>query len=129
MQSKEIFDLRTRDQHRNPVRESNDDRPRNKFHSGAQSGHAHDYQQHPRHHGAHKQTVYSVHGDNSGHDHDEGAGGPSDLRLRSTQRRNQKAGDHGAVNASLRREARRNGEGHCQRQSHQTNSDAGNYIA
>jgi len=52
MQSEEIFHLRTRDENRNSVGESNDHGSRNKFDRGTQAGHTHNNQQNARHHRA-----------------------------------------------------------------------------
>ncbi len=86
MQSEEIFNLRAGDQHRDPIRESNHHRTRNKFHSCAQARHAHDHQQHAGHHRAHEQSVHAVHCDNPGYDHYERARRAANLHLRAAQR-------------------------------------------
>ena len=128
MQPEEILDLRARDQHRNPIRKSNYDRPRNEFHSRAQARDAHDHQQHAGHHGAHEQSIHAVHRDDPRHHHHKRAGRPANLHLRSAQRRNQKSGDDRAVNSSLRRQPRSDGKRHRQRQCHQPHGDSSNQI-
>jgi hypothetical protein len=58
----------------------------------------------------------------------ERAGRPADLESRSTQRRDQEAGDDRAVNAGLGRQPRRDREGHRQRQRDEADGEAGDQI-
>jgi hypothetical protein len=67
-------------------------------------------------------------GDDAGDDDDEGAGGAADLGGRSAERGDQKAGDDGAVDSGLRREAGGDGKGHGQRKSDQAYGDSGDQI-
>ena len=129
MQSEEIFDLGAGDQNGDAVGEADDDRPRNELHRRAHAGRAQDDEHHARHHRAHEQAVDAVYGDDAGDHHDERAGRPADLRLRSAQRRDQEAGDDGAVDAGLRRQPGRDRERHRQRQGHQADGDAGDQVA
>ena len=115
MQSEKILDLGAGDEHRNPIGESDYDRPRDEFHSGAQSRNAHDYEQYASHHRAHEQPVHTVDGDNARDDNHKCASRPPDLRLRATQSRNQKPSDDRAINSSLWRQTGSNGKCHCQR--------------
>ncbi len=89
---------------------------------------AHDDEKDSSHHRAHEQAVDAVSGDDAGDYDYEGAGRSADLGLRSAERGDQKAGDDGAVDSGLRREAGGDGEGHGQRQRHQAYGDSGNQI-
>ena len=67
-------------------------------------------------------------GDDAGDHDDERAGRAADLEARSAERRDQEAGDDRAVDAGLRRQARRDRERHRQRQRDQADGDAGDQI-
>ena len=127
-QAEEILDLGAGDQDRDSIGEAQHHGTRNEFHRRAHAGHSQHHQQNARHHSAHEQPVHPVHRDDAGHHHHKRSGRPSDLRLRSAQQGNQKSGNHGAVDARLRRQAGSNGEGHGQRQRDQTDRDAGNDV-
>ena len=124
LQAKEIFDLGAGDQHRDAIGKTDHNRARNKFHRGAHAGGAQHNEDGARHDGAHVQAVNAMHGDDPRDHDDESAGGSANLSLRSAQRGDQKAGDHGAVDAGLGRESRCDGKGHGQRQSHQPDRDS-----
>ena len=80
------------------------------------------------HQRAHEQPVDAVGRDDAGdHDH-ERAGGAADLRSGAAQCRDDEAGDDGAIDAVLRREAGGNGEGHGQGQGDQADRDPGDEI-
>ena len=128
MQAEEIFDLRAGNQHCDAVGKADDHRPRNKLHRGAHAGCAQNYKYGAGHHGAHVKSVNAMDGDDPGNYDDESAGGPANLGLRSAQCGDQKAGDHRAVDARLRRESGCNGESHGQRQGHQPDRDPGDDI-
>ena len=80
------------------------------------------------HHRAHEQAVDAVLGDDARDHDDERAGRSADLHVRSAERRDDEAGDDRAVDAGLRRHARRDGEGHRQRQRDQADRHAGDQI-
>ena len=61
-------------------------------------------------------------------DDDERAGRAADLHVRAAERRDDEAGDDRAVDAGLRRHARRDRERHRQRQRDQADGDAGDQI-
>ena len=79
-QSKEILDLRTRNQNRNSIGEADHDGPRNELHRRAHAGYAKNDEQHAGHHRAHEQSIHAVHGDNSRDHHYERARRSADLR-------------------------------------------------
>ena len=126
MQAEEIFDLRAGNQHRDAVGKADHHRPRNELHRRAHAGCAQHDQDGARHDGAHVQAVNAMHRDDPRNHDDEGAGGPANLSFRSAQRGDQKASDHRAVNAGLRRQSRCDGESHSERQCHQADGDSGN---
>ena len=128
VQAEEIFDLRAGNQHRDAVGKTDHDRPRNKLHRGAHAGRAQNDEDGARHDGAHVKPVNAMHGDDPRNYDDESAGGSANLSLRSAECGDQKAGDHRAVNAGLRRESRCDGEGHGQRQGHQADRDSSDDI-
>ena len=128
LQAEKIFDLGTGDQHRDAIGKTDYNRTRNELHRGAHAGCAQNDEDGTRHDGAHVQSVDAMHGDNPGnHDH-EGAGGSANLGFRSAERRDQKAGDYGAVDAGLRRESGSNRESHGQRQCDQTDRDSSDDV-
>ena len=128
LQAEEILDLRAGDQHRDAVGKTDHHRARNKLHRRAHAGCAQHNEDGARHHGAHVQPVNAMHGDDPGDHDDESAGGSANLSLRSAQCRDQKAGDHRAVDAGLRRQSRCDGKGHGQRQGHQPDRDSGDDV-
>jgi hypothetical protein len=69
-----------------------------------------------------------VPGDDTGDDYNESAGRSTDLKLGTTEQRNQKSAYDCRVNSSLRSDTRSDTEGHGQRQRHQTDGDSGNQI-
>ena len=105
VQAEKIFDLGAGDQDRDAIGETDHHRTRNKLHRRTHAGCAQHHEQYAGHHGAHEEAVDSVHCDNSRHHYDKCAGRPANLRFRSTQRGDKKAGHHGAVNSSLRSQA------------------------
>jgi hypothetical protein len=128
VQAEEILDLRAGNQHRNAVGKTDDDGPRNELYRGAHSGCAQNDEDSARHHGAHVQTVNAVHGDDPRYHDDKRAGGTTNLCFRSAECRNQKASDHCAVNAGLRRQSGCYGKGHGQRQGDQANRDSSDHV-
>ena len=129
MQAEEILHLGAGNQDRDAVGEANDNRTGNKLHCRAHSGDAHDEQENTRHDRAHKQSVNAMHGDDPRDYHNESPGRSSDLCLGTTEQRNKEAGHDCAVDASLRRKARRDGKCHRQGQGNQSHGDSGNHIA
>ena len=80
-QSKEIFDLRTRDQNRDSIGETDHDGPRDELHCRAHSRDSENDEQNSGHHGTHEQSVHTVHGYNSRDHHNERARRTADLGL------------------------------------------------
>ena len=128
LQPKEIFDLRRGDQQRDAVGEADRHRARNELDRRAQAGEAHDQQQNARHDSDQRQAGHAEFRDDAGDDHDKGARRPADLSARSAQRRNQKPGHDGRIEAGLRRHARGDREGHRQRQRDQSDRHAGDEV-
>ena len=83
---------------------------------------------HAGHQRADEQAFDAVLRDDAGDDDDERAGRTADLQARAAEQRNQAAGDDRGVDAGLRRQARRDGEGHRQRQRDQADGDAGGEV-
>ena len=81
------------------------------------------------HQRAHEQAVEAVGRDDARDDDDERAGRPADLHPRAAERRDDETGDDRAVDAVLRRQPRRDGEGHGQRERDQADGDAGEEVA
>ena len=127
--AEKIAELRAGDGDGDSVGEADDDRARDEFHGGAQSGGAEDHQKHAGHQRAHVEAVDAVLRDDAVHHDDEGAGGAADLSLRAAQRGDQEARDDGAVEAGLRRHSGGDGEGHGQRQGYESYGDAGDEVA
>src|SRR5258708_33920757 len=80
-QSEEDFDLRAGEEDGDAVGESDDDRTRNELNAGDQAGHAHDDQEHARHHGTHAQPVDAVRANDSSYNDDEAAGSTAALSV------------------------------------------------
>ena len=125
MQAEEILDLRAGNQHCDAIGKADDHRPRNKLHRRAHAGCAQNDEYGSGHHRAHVQSVNAVYGDDPGNHDNERTGGPANLSFRSAQGGDQKAGDHGAVDARLRRQSGGDGESHGQRQGNQSDGDSG----
>src|SRR5205814_1807217 len=127
-EAEEIANLRARDEHRDPVREADDDRPRDELDRVPHARRAEYDEQRARHHRAHEQAVDAVVRDDAGHDDDERAGRPCDLEARAAERRDEEAGDDRAVEARLRQHARRDCERHRERERDEADGDAGAAI-
>jgi hypothetical protein len=69
-----------------------------------------------------------VRSDDSCHNNYEGARRAADLRLRPTQRGDQKARNNRTVDTGLRREPRGDGKGHRERESDEADCDSGNQV-
>lgn len=67
VEPQQVFDLRARDQHRDAIRETHHDRPRQILHRRAHARHAEDDEQDARHHGAHEEAVDAVLGHDPRH--------------------------------------------------------------
>ena len=122
-QSEKIPDLRARNENCNSVRETDNHRAWKIFHRCTHSGDSQQHQHHAGHHGARKQPVDTVLGDDSGHYNHERAGRSADLRLRTAERRDHKPGNNCAIESGLWRNSRRNCKRHRQRQGNQTDGD------
>ncbi len=120
---REILDLRGGDQQRNAVGESDGDRARDVFDGGAQASKSHDEQQNSGHDPHQREAADSEAGNDAGHDDDKSARGSADLGARTAQGRDEEAGDDSGVEAGLRRDAGSDGEGHGQRQRHQSHRE------
>ncbi len=83
----------------------------------------HNEQQNASHDPHQRETGGSEPGNDAGHDDDNSASGPADLGARTAQGRDEEAGDDGSVKPGLRRDAGSNGEGHGQRQRHQSHRE------
>ena len=129
LQPEQVPDLRARDQDADAVGEADDDRPRDVLDRRAESGDAEQDQDHAGHQRAHEQPVEAVGRDDAGHDDDERAGRSADLDARAAERGDREAGDDRAVDAVLRRHARRDRERHRQRQRDEADGDAGEQVA
>ena len=95
------------------------------FTADAHAGEPHDDENDPGHHRTHEQAVNAMRGHNAGDYDHKGTGWATDLGRRAAERGDEKARDHGAVNAGLRRESRGDGKRHGQRQRHQPHGDSG----
>ena len=122
-QPEKILELRARNENRNSVREADNHRARKIFHGRTHSRDSQQHQHHAGHHGARKQPVDTVLGDDSGHYNHERAGRSADLRLRTAERRDHKPGNNCAIESGLWRNSRRNCKRHRQRQGNQADGD------
>ena len=128
VEAEEVAQLGAGDEDGDAVREADDDRARDEADGDAHAGEPHDDQHDAGHHRAHEQAVDAVLRDDAGDDDDERAGRPGNLHARTAQRRDDEAGDDGAVDAGLWRQAGGDRERHGERQRHQADGDAGGHV-
>src|SRR5260370_28483800 len=101
LEAEKIFHLRAGDQDGNTVGEADNDGPRNVLYRSTHAGEPHDDENDSGHHRAHEQAFDAMNGDDASDDDDKGSGWATDLGGRSAERGDQKAGDHGPVDAGL----------------------------
>ncbi len=87
LRPKKVPNLRAGDEHRDAVREPDDDRTRNEANDRPGARESKDDEHNARHHRAHEEARDAVLGDDARHDHDEGAGRAADLHPRSARAR------------------------------------------
>src|SRR6266478_4744543 len=87
LKTEKILELRDRDEYRDAVGESYDDRPWNELDGRAHPGRAEHDENDAGHQGAHEQPVDAMSRDDARDDHDERAGRPADLEARAAERR------------------------------------------
>ena len=127
-QAEEIADLRAGNEDRDAVGETDDDRTRNEAHGRSQAGRAQHDEHHAGHQRADEQPLDPVARDDAGDDDDEGARRTANLQARAAQERDDAAGHDGRIDAGLRGQSRRDGEGQRQGQRDEAHRDAGRDV-
>src|SRR5580704_14737556 len=96
--------------------ETNDYWARDELDRCAQTGHSQNQQENAGHQGAHEQPLDTVSRNNSKYDDHKCPGGTADLRGRASKSRDRETSDDSAIQTRLRWNARRDREGHRQRE-------------
>jgi hypothetical protein len=125
LQAQQILQLRQRDQHRDAVREADDDRDRDVAHQRAETQPAEQEHQHAGEHRRDQQIRDPVALDDAVDDDDEGARRAADLHVRPAERRDQEAADDRGEDALLRLHARCDRERHRERKRDDADRHAG----
>ncbi len=127
-EAEEVLDLGGGDQHGDAVGETDDDHAGNEADGGAEASESHDEENDSGHDGDHGKAGHAEAGDDAGNDDDKGAGGPTDLGARAAEGGDEEPGDHGRIEAGLRRDSGGDAEGHGKRQSDKTHRDSGEQV-
>ena len=128
LQPQQVFHLRQRNQHRNPVGEANDDAYRHVAHQRTQLEQAQRKQQYARASGGNQQIGHTVAFDDAVDDDDKGPCRAADLCRSAPQRRDDEPRDDGRPQPRFGLEPAGNRKCHGQRQGHDTYRQPGTYI-
>ena len=128
IQTEEILDLGTEDQHGDSAGEPHRDRVGDEFDHRAHPRESHHQQYDARHHRTDEQIIQAIFGDDPIDNHDKRSGRSANLDPRPAQRGNDEAGNHGGENSGLGLDAGSDSERHGQWQRDDADREPGNQV-
>ena len=128
LQTEEVFDLRGKDGEGDTGGKAHHDGIRDVFNNGTQVQDAHQDEEGTGHESSDHEAAHAILLDDSVNDHNEGAGGATDLHLAATEERNEETGHDGGKNTGLRRGAGSDTECDGQRKGYDAHNDTGQKV-